>query len=106
MTHFRVNSRSENRYALQGELTFSTVSEALRITLPLFTKRQNGLRFDLDGIGRTDSAGVALLIEWIQEARKAHIDIVFARIPARLWAMLEVSGVKEVIPIELDKLAI
>jgi phospholipid transport system transporter-binding protein len=99
MNGLRLTARGSDRYALQGELTFATVAQALKVTAPLFTGRSS-LRFDLDGIGRVDSAGVALLIEWVRRAREAGIRLLFAHLPARLWAIIRVGGVEKLLPVE------
>lgn len=58
---FAINKHGDNAYALEGDLTFATVPEALKATARLF-RPGAALRFDLVGIERVDSAGVALLI--------------------------------------------
>lgn len=99
MNGFRLTARGADRYALQGELTFATVAEALKLTAPLFVRRDS-LRFDLDGIGRVDSAGVALLIEWVRRAGDAGVSLSFAHLPARLWAIIRVGGVEKLLPLD------
>lgn len=99
MNGFRLTARGADRYALHGELTFTTVAEALKLTAPLFTGRDS-LRFELDGIGRVDSAGVALLIEWVRRAREAGVSLLFAHLPARLWAIIRVGGVEKLLPVD------
>lgn len=99
MTAFEMISRGGGNYRLDGNLTFSTVSEALRAAAPLFSEGAE-LCFDLGGIRRADSAGVALLIEWVRRARQTRAAIRYAHLPESLRAIIRVSGVEELLPVD------
>lgn len=100
MASFEIRETSPGRYRLEGDLTFATVRAALQATLPLFRKGEN-LRFDLGGIDRADSAAAALLVEWMRRAEPAG-RIRYAHLPESLWAIVRVSGVDELLPLEPD----
>ena len=85
-------------YAFSGELTFATASQALEATRGLFGNEQGMLSFDLAGISSSDSAGVALLIEWLRLAGRTGITLRYARLPENLEAMARVCGVAEILP--------
>ena len=97
---FAIREDGPGRYALEGELTFATAGAAWKATLPVF--RTGGpLCFDLRGIERCDSAGVALLIEWMRRAQTAA-PIRYAHLPASLRAIAVVSGVAALLPDAAD----
>lgn len=79
-------------YKLEGELTFATAAEVLQRTARLF--REGGrLTFDLGNLERADSAGVALLIEWLRLARKNQVRLGLEHLPEQLENLARVSGV-------------
>lgn len=99
MAVFELNSRGGGEYRLAGELTFATASEALRITAPLFSDGA-ALRFDLADIRRADSAGVALLVEWVRRAGQSGSTMRYAHFPEPLSAIIRVSGVEDLLPLD------
>jgi phospholipid transport system transporter-binding protein len=93
---FDLVDRGQNLFSLEGELTFATAAAALKKTARLF--RGGGeFRFDLAGIGRVDSAGVGLLLEWMRRAEEADAGLRFAHLPEHLRAIARVSGVEELL---------
>jgi phospholipid transport system transporter-binding protein len=100
MNGFELIELGGGGYALQGELTYATASAALKATDRVFKNGATALRFDLGGIVRSDSAGVALLIEWLRGAERSGAALSFARLPENLRAIARVSGVAEFLPLE------
>lgn len=100
MTAFELKPRGNGEYGLGGDLTFATAIDALRATAPLFERDAVVLQFDLAEVERADSAGVAVLVEWVRRARQAGIAIHYARLPEPLSAIIRVSGVEDLLPID------
>ncbi|MEK7321592.1 MAG: STAS domain-containing protein [Pseudomonadota bacterium] len=88
--------RSENGYVLSGELTFETVPVAWRETQHLFVDGRS-LHFDLANVGRADSAGIALLIEWLRLARQSGARVSYEHMPASILAIARVTGLEAVL---------
>lgn len=84
------------RFELSGELGFPTVVGALEQSKRLLT-HHNTIEFDLAGISRTDSAGLALLLEWVNWARSTGREISFRNIPEQIRAMAQISEVEEML---------
>lgn len=57
------------------------------------------LVIDLKDVTRTDSAGLALLLEWMTLARKKELQIHFRNLPAQLWDIAKVSDLEGIIPL-------
>lgn len=89
-------SRGDGDYVLQSDLTFATVSEILAESLPLFAD-QTSVSIDLEQVGESDSAGLALLIEWVSWAKQNDCDIRFQNIPRQLKTIAEISEVSGLI---------
>ena len=62
---------------------------------------QNSFTIDLKNVDRADSAGVALLVRWQREAALAQKKIVFKNIPSQMLAIARVSGVDELLMLEV-----
>ena len=81
---------------LQRDLTFATVNEILAESLPLFSG-QTSISVDLDKVDESDSAGLALLIEWVSWAKQNDCDIRFENVPQQLKTLAEISEVSGLI---------
>lgn len=85
-------------FLLTGALTFETVPALWRRSTALFDN-SDSLILDLRGITHTDSAGLALLIEWMRAARGKNRAIVFKNIPPQMMAIAKVSGLEQILPL-------
>jgi len=86
------------RFALEGELSFASASVALKNTAKLFAS-SSATVFDLAGIVRADSAGVALLLEWQRRAEEAGVNLHYVNLPPQLEAIARVVGVDDILSI-------
>jgi phospholipid transport system transporter-binding protein len=84
---------------VSGELTFSTVNNILKQSRTLFELIAS-LEIDLDDVTRSDSAGLALLVEWVRSANQANKKIVFHNIPTQMLAIATASGLDELLPLQ------
>ena len=84
------------RFALSGELSFDTAAAALERGRSLFS-RQNHISLDLTGVTRTDSAGLALLLEWVNWARNNERHIEFCNIPAQIMSIAQISEMEHML---------
>lgn len=82
----------EGRFRLQGVLDASTVTSILSQGIDRF---QGVSRIDLDlsGVSESDSAGLALLLEWLRLARERRQEIRFSHLPEQLSALARISEV-------------
>ncbi len=83
---------------VSGELTFSSVSSLLAKSLEYFSS-QNALQVDLAGVTHSDTAGVALLVEWMRMAKQRDAQLSFSNIPEQMWAIIEVSDLGSRLPL-------
>ena len=98
MNGLQIQSLGDDRFLLSGDLHFDNVPQIWEESRAMFTGAP-GLTLDLAGITRTDSAGLALLIEWMRLARERHKPIAFKNVPAQMRALIEASGLTEVLPL-------
>ena len=82
---------------ITGPLTFDTVEEvraAARAALGPDRWREQALTFDLAAVGRADSAGLALLVDWRRIAHREGGRVHFRGTPRSLRAIAGLSGVE------------
>jgi len=89
-----------NTLRITGELTFATVSTLLsELTQQLIptdkTAKNPPKVLDLSEVTRTDSAGLALMIELLKLRNDAPIT--FRNIPAQMHSLAAVSGVQDML---------
>ncbi len=96
---FGISLASEGRYRLEGELSFASVELALKKTAEIFVAPAR-MVFDLAGVAKVDSAGLALLLEWLRQARAAGVELHYTNLPRQLMAMAQVAGVDEILIID------
>jgi phospholipid transport system transporter-binding protein len=91
-----LHRQGPGRYALVGPVGFRTAGELLAASSALF-KGESRIQVDLGGVTDVDSAGLALLLEWLSMARRQGQVVSFAGIPEKLLALARLSGVEEML---------
>lgn len=86
-------AQSEGGYRLQAPLLFSTVPTLREQGVALIGAAQEQLRMDLSAVTAADSAGLALLIDWLACARNAGKRLFYVRVPDALMALARLSDV-------------
>jgi phospholipid transport system transporter-binding protein len=92
-----VIEKQGDTYRVSGPLTFETVVALL----PSVSEIEPGvgpIAVDLADVNRADSAGLALLVEWLRAARRANRPLVFTHIPPKLQALIHVTDLDGVLP--------
>lgn len=86
---------AEGVWVVSGDLDMHSVPQAWRAMRRGFAGRD--MVFDLSAVGRMDSAGLALLVEWSRQAGLAGAAARFRNIPEGLQAMAQVYGVDRIL---------
>ena len=96
MAESRLVAKSAGHWLLEGELGFATVPAVL--AHPGTDIRGTAdLEVDLKGVTRADSAGLALLLEWLRESEQAGRRIAFVNVPPQLLSIARVCGLDEIL---------
>jgi phospholipid transport system transporter-binding protein len=88
----------EGQFKLTGEMGFKTANALLKSSRVQFAGQQT-VRVDMADVHHTDSAGLALMIEWTRLALVAGQDLKFTSVPAQLLSLAEISDAKELLPL-------
>ncbi len=99
MSDADIRLHDANHAEVSGELTFSTAPALLERSASL-TSASGTLIVDLQGVTRADSAGLALLVEWLRLARAAGHEIQYVELPEQLSRLIRVSGLEKVFALE------
>lgn len=90
--------RDGDTLRVRGELDFDTVADLWATTeAPILLEPI--LRVDLGGVQRSNSAGVALLVQWLRQARRRQVELVFIDVPAQMREIVRVADLEQVLPV-------
>jgi phospholipid transport system transporter-binding protein len=96
LSRAKLESLGGGRFRVSGVLDATTVGDLLKQSTERFSNLA-GLEVDLAGVSDGDSAGLALLIEWMRLARDAQRPIHFANIPGQISALARISEVEDLL---------
>lgn len=89
-----ISEPTPGRIVVSGELTFATAREARETgTLVLEGSRAPDLVIDCASVSRADSAGLAVLLDWLAWARRKSRPMRLENLPASLVAIAKISEV-------------
>ncbi len=99
MSEIEADAREADLLRVRGEVSFDSVPALLEQGRVLLAGRSGRLRLDLSGVTRADSAGLALLIEWLRIARRQRTEVEYRHVPPQLLAIARVGGVEALLPL-------
>ncbi len=91
-----LESGDQGRWRLSGELDFGTVSGLLKESRAGFSD-VDVIEVDLAGVTRADSAGLALLVEWLRAAERIGRPISFVNMPAQMQSIARICGLDDIL---------
>lgn len=92
MSDYELTETGEGAFALSGAMGFKTADQILRDSERLFEEHTR-IEVDLAGVTQTDSAGLALLLEWITWANHTVREIRFLNTPDKITAIARTTEV-------------
>lgn len=96
--NIKLQRMGDGHYRLRGELNYESVPVVWRVGLETFSTDQE-VEVDLKRISRSNSAGLALLIEWQREMKKAGKTITYTNMPAQMLAIARASSLDQILPL-------
>jgi phospholipid transport system transporter-binding protein len=92
MSNYKLKDLGGGRFTLSGRMTFDTAGQILRDSEGPFEEHTR-IEVDLASVDETDSAGLALLLEWITWANHTVREIRFTEMPERIKAIAKTTEV-------------
>ncbi len=96
MNDFTLEDRGDGCFAVSGEMTFDTAERILKASEDPFEEHSQ-LEIDLSGVTVSDSAGLALLLEWVTWANHTVREIRFSGMPERIMAIAKTTEVDKLL---------
>lgn len=94
----RLEQREPGHWAVSGDFGLETAAAVLASGQSAFSGVPRAA-VDLSGITDADSAGLAVLIEWVRAARQSGRRIEFMGLPPRLAELARIGGVADLLPV-------
>ena len=91
-----ITARDHGVFEVTGQVTFQSVPQFFAQTDKWLQGGTGKVTIDMHGVTLADSAGLALLIEWLQLARSAKREIVFTNMPDQMRDLIRVNGLTQV----------
>ncbi|MGE5155250.1 MAG: lipid asymmetry maintenance protein MlaB [Bdellovibrio bacteriovorus] len=93
----RLITAGPGRLRVEGALDFGTVGDLVTAAVPLFPA-SGRLRIDLSGVESANSAGLALLLEWLDLARSRRLELEYLNLPSSLERIAAFSNLGPLLP--------
>lgn len=100
----RVFAAGEGVLRVEGALDFGTVRGLLSQGESLIPK-SGPVEIDLSGVDSANSAGLALLLEWLDIARSRGAELRYVAIPESLARIAELSNLGSLLPTAAESAA-
>jgi phospholipid transport system transporter-binding protein len=86
------------RFAVGGAMTFATAAALHRAGLAAFAAAPDGvIELDCSGVSGADSAGLAVLVDWLAWARRSRRTLRLRGVPSKLVDLARISELDELI---------
>jgi phospholipid transport system transporter-binding protein len=96
MSNCSIDAAAPGRLTVRGDLDFDSAPAALVRGLSLMGDAKN-CEVDLSGVSSGDSAGLAVLIEWLGCARRRGATLRYTGVPAQIRAIARISALDELL---------
>ncbi len=93
MSGLTISHQGNGVFLVSGTLTFATIDHKT-IKLISCANHSKEVVLDLQAVSSADSAGLALMIEWIKYAREQRLSLSFKNVPQQLLTLAKLSGLE------------
>jgi len=95
---FRLAAAAPGTWSAQGPLTFATARRAYEQGAAALAEASAAkLEIDCRGITASDSAGLAVLLEWLSLCKRTGRSLRYAQLPQELAALARISDVEDLL---------
>jgi len=96
VSDFELKDLGDGSFEISGNMSFETAEHILRASQRVFKQYEN-VRVDMSAVEKADSAGLALLLEWMSWTRQGAAKIEFASIPASVLAIAHTAELQDLV---------
>jgi phospholipid transport system transporter-binding protein len=94
LTEAKIDKEEDSRFRVSGDMTFATTRKLLADSKALFETTKN-VNLNLADVDHADSAGLALLLEWIAVAKQMGGEISIEGMPESLLAIAKMCQMED-----------
>lgn len=94
---FSLSAAGPGRFSAAGPLTFATARAARAAGLAALAAASQPTQIDCAGVTAADSAGLAVLLDWLAAAKLGGRSLSFAALPEGLSALGRISEVSQLL---------
>ena len=95
---FEFGPSGPGAFAVRGAMTFATAARLHAVGLAaLGASHEARLVLDCAGVGDADSAGLAVLVDWLAWARAAGKELQLKNVPSKLLDIARISELDELL---------
>lgn len=98
LTQAELTQQNQQKYSISGALDFSTVPELMKRAAVYFQSHKPSeltkVEVDLSQVTACNSAGLALMLEMVKDARNKGLDLHFKNLPEALLTIAKAYGVE------------
>lgn len=95
-----LSEEADGALALRGELDFASVGVLYPRGRDILARRSGEVTLDLSGVTGANSAGLALLLQWLEEARRSGLRLRIRSLPESLDAIARLSNARDLLAAE------
>jgi len=93
----KLDKISETEFSLSGDLTFITTTLLYKQSCEQFNQKADQLIIDLKAVEHSDSAGLALIVEWYRVAKMNNQSLKVLNMPKQMSDLAELSSVNKLL---------
>ncbi len=95
MNSLYIKQQAPGYFEITGNLTFTAINRKTPITLN--PADDNSLNLNFEHVDASDSAGLALIIEWLKSAHNKQISLHLQNLPEQIISLAKLSGVENML---------
>lgn len=92
--------RGHSRFGVEGVLDFDTAARLLGESRRQFVGKGH-MEVDLQGVRGANSAGLALLLEWLELAHRHGISLRFRNLPESIARLAAITNLTGLLPVNI-----
>ncbi|HKJ08559.1 MAG TPA: STAS domain-containing protein, partial [Gammaproteobacteria bacterium] len=96
----RIETGDTGGVKVVGQLTFATVPAMVNALHDRIRDADGTLEIELSGVTHSDSAGLALLVEWLRQARRRQVALRFSRVPPQMREIAHVTSLERILALD------
>jgi phospholipid transport system transporter-binding protein len=96
----QATAQGDGVLTVRGVLNFDSVPEVYAQSAAWVQKCEGAITIDLKDVERADSAGLALLVEWLHLARAKNRELKFTNVPEQVRSLIRVNGLNKALRVD------